>query len=384
MNAVPPSPRGRRLRRLLGAATGGVWVGPQIVSLEVTHACNLRCSFCESHGRFQTTPITSRRTYVGGRPTMELDTVRRLVSELAADGVDLVELSGKGDPIAHPDLTEIVRLIRSAGIRCTLVTNGTLAGADLARTLVERELDRLSVSLNAGCRETYLRSNGRDLWDKAVGLLNEVVAERRKQGRQAPWIRISHVLTKENLDDLDGMIDICGRLSVDEVSFYVMGELPETRSIQLDEADVARVVSGVPEWSRRLNEAGVAHVLPAFARDLATRVRGGPAPENPLQRTLPCYGGWMYCVIAPDGAVTPCCHCEKTTLGLLSERSFAQIWRGKPYAEFRRACLAMPRTGRGICHECFTTCNLAEDNRRIYNRIHPFAKKPALPPRPGS
>jgi len=311
---------------------------------------------------------------------MDLDTVRRLIGELAADGTDLVELSGKGDPIAHPDLTEIVRLIRTAGIRCTLVTNGTLASPDLARTLVERELDRLSVSLNAGSREVYLRSNGRDLWDKAVGFLGDVVEERRRQGRHAPWIRVSHVLTKENLDDLDGMVDICGRLHVDEVSFYVMGELPETRSIQLDDADVARVVSGAPGWSRKLDEAGVAHTLPAFARELATRTRGGPAPDNPLQRILPCYGGWMYCVIAPDGAVTPCCHCEQTTLGLLSERSFAQIWRGAPYADFRRACLRMPRSGRGICHECFTTCNLAEDNLRIYNRIHPLAPKSVPPP----
>jgi radical SAM protein with 4Fe4S-binding SPASM domain len=310
---------------------------------------------------------------------MDLETIRRLVGELAAVGTDLVELSGKGDPIAHPHLTEIVKLIRGAGIRCTLVTNGTLASPDLAGTLVERGLDRLSVSLNAGSRETFLRSSGRDLWDEAVGFLRDVVEERRRQGRKSPWIRVTHVVTKENLDDMDGMVDICGRLHVDEVSFYIMGELPQTKSIQLDEADVARITSGAAAWSRRLDETRVAHTLPAFARELATRVRGGPTPDNPLQRTLPCYGGWMYCVIAPDGAVTPCCHCEETILGHLSEQSFTDIWRGALYDGFRSACLRMPRTGRGICRECFTTCNLAEDNRRIHNRIHPFARKSEVP-----
>jgi radical SAM protein with 4Fe4S-binding SPASM domain len=308
---------------------------------------------------------------------MDLETIRRLIADLAAVGTDLVELSGKGDPIAHPELTEIVKLIRDAGLRCTIVTNGTLARPDLARTLVERELDRLSVSLNAGSRETYLRSNGRDLWDRAIGFLGDVVKERRSQGRKSPWIRITHVVTKENLADLDAMLDICGRLQVDEVSFYVMGELPETRSIQLDDADVARITSGVPAWSRRLDEAGVTHALPVYARELATRVRSGPVPDNPLQRTIPCYGGWMYTIIAPDGAVTPCCDCGETKLGNVSEQGFADIWRGVLYNEFRSACLEMPRTGREICHECFTTCNMAADNLRIHNRIHPFAPKPA-------
>ena len=49
----------RRARRLLGAALGRPLIGPQVVSLETTHYCNLRCSFCESHGNLLTAPITA-------------------------------------------------------------------------------------------------------------------------------------------------------------------------------------------------------------------------------------------------------------------------------------------------------------------------------------
>jgi hypothetical protein len=73
--------------------------------------------------------------------------------------------------------------------------------------------------------------------------------------------------------------------------------------------------------------------------------------------------------------VTPCCHCEETILGNIAERSFADIWRGALYNDFRSACRSMPRTGQGICHECFTTCNMAADNLRIHRRVHPFAAK---------
>ncbi len=362
----------RRARRMLGVAMGRALVGPQVVSLETTHHCNLRCSFCESHGNLLAKPITSTREYVGGRVTMSLETIRRLAGELAEVGTDMVELSGKGDPIAHPELTEIVRAIRDAGINCALVTNGTLAKPDLAPTLVRRGLSRLSVSLNSGSREVYLRSNHRDLWDKAIAFLRDVLAERSRKGGRIPWVRVTNVVTKENVDDMDGMVEICRTLGVDEVGFLVMGELPETGHLQLTGQDLAWINRMVPNWSRRLNEAGIVHSLPTFAIDLASRVRDGASQENPIQRQIPCYEGWMFCVIGPDGVVVPCCYCEEHKLGNVFDQSFVEIWNGVLYREFRRLSLEMPSTGRWICKECFTTCNRALQNRRIYNRVHPL------------
>jgi radical SAM protein with 4Fe4S-binding SPASM domain len=377
MDSFRISSRYRRLRRLLGAAVGRPLLGPQVVSLETTHHCNLRCSFCESHGALQALPITSKRDYVGGRSSMELATIRRLAPELAALGVDLVELSGKGDPIAHPELTEIVRIIRDAGLGCALVTNGTMAKPDLAPTLVEKGLDRLSVSLNSGNREVFLRTNGKDLWDRAAGFLRDVLAEKRSRGVSKPWVRITHVVTKENVSDMEGMVEICVRLGVDEVAFYVMGELPESEHLQLEQRDIDGIRERAGEWGRRLDAAHVVHTLPIFSRDLATRARGGTPQENPLQRSVPCYEGWMFCVIGPDGVVVPCCYCEGTKLGNVVDRSFGEIWRDAPYRQFRQASLQMPKTGRWICRECFTTCNRALENHRIYRRTH------LLPPSSG-
>ncbi|MCA9730226.1 MAG: radical SAM protein, partial [Candidatus Eisenbacteria bacterium] len=208
--------RSRRLKRYLGITMGRPLVGPQVVSLETTHHCNLRCSFCESHGLLLEKPITATRSYVGDRKKMDLETIRRLAKELADVGTDLVELSGKGDPIAHPQPTEIVRAIKDAGLACALVTNGTLAKPDLAPTLIERGLDRLNVSLNGGTREAFLRSNHRDLWDKAIGFLGEVMERRRQAGAPRPWVRVSHVVSKENVDTMDQMVQVPVDLGVDE------------------------------------------------------------------------------------------------------------------------------------------------------------------------
>lgn len=372
--------RGRRLRRWLGIALGRPLVGPQVVSLETTHHCNLRCSFCESHGALLAEPITRTREYVGGRMTMTLETIRRLVVELKEAGTDLVELSGKGDPIAHPQLIEITRAIKDAGLACALVTNGTLAKPDLAKTLVERGVDRLSVSLNSGDREAYLRSNKRDLWDRAVRFLTEVLAERRRAGSARPWVRITHVVSRENFETFEGMVRICAELGVDEVCFYVMGELPESHHLQLDDREIEAVRAQIPGLLPVLNAARIVHSLQGFGEELALRVRHREEPQsNPIQQRVPCYEGWMFCVIGPDGVVVPCCYCEEEKLGNIHEQSFGEIWQGALYNLFRKRSLEMPSTGRWICKECFSSCNRAVENQRIYNRIHPLRPVAALP-----
>ncbi len=363
---------------MLGIALGKSLVGPQVVSLETTHHCNLRCSFCESHGALLPAPITRTREYVGGRVTMSLDTIRRVAGEMAELGVDLVELSGKGDPIAHPQLTEIVRAICDAGLGCSIVTNGTLAKPDLAATLVERGIDRISVSLNAGNREDYLNSNKRDLWEKALGFLREVLSARAGRGRR-PWVRITHVVSKENVASFAGMSQICIDLGVDEVAFYVMGELEGTHHLQLEPAEVAAVQAQIPELSARLEAARIVHDLGVFGAQLGARaVHGSQSQNNALQRTIPCYEGWMFCVIGPDGVVVPCCYCEEEKLGNVNDQSFVDIWHGVLYRKYREKSLAMPATGRWICSECFTSCNRAVENRRIYNKLHPWAPRPLV------
>jgi len=376
------SSRSLKAKRLLGTALGRPLAGPRTVSLEVTHNCNLRCGFCESHGMFQSKPITEIRPYVGGRRTMDLDTIRRLVDDLARIGTDLVELSGKGDPIAHPELTEIVRIIKDAGIDCALVTNATIPRKDLAATLVERGLNRLSVSLNAGSREVYLKTCGRDLWDKAIGFLREVIELRRAAGAQRPWVQITNVLCTLNAKDVEEMARVICELGVDQTEWLVMGELPTTTHIQLSDEDATYVLDRLPLLGRRLEKQGIPHNFEELAVELRMRHRAGRVMDNPLQRKIPCYDPWMFVVIQPDGVVVPCCFCEEVKLGNVFEESFSSIWFGAKYVALRRQSLDMPKTGKSICAECFTTCNRAGENLRIHNRTRLFGKVQAAVPIP--
>jgi radical SAM protein with 4Fe4S-binding SPASM domain len=357
--------------RYAGAATGVALVGPRVVGLEVTHFCNLSCGFCETHGRFMPAPITKRRSYVGERRSMDLDTIRRLAGSLKRIGVDWVELSGKGDPIVHPELPEIVRILKTAGLRCSMFTNGSVQRPGLVAALVDHGLDNLNLSMNAGTREVFAKVTGKDLFERSIAFVAEVLEHRRRRGpEKRPWVRLTTVVCKDNLDDVDAQVELCCRLGVDEGGWCVMGELRETTAIRLDRDDADRLLARVPAWAAKLDAAGIAHDFATFEEDLRLRIGAGPQQDNPVQRSVPCYEGWNHAVISPDGTVAPCCYCENVKLGNVVEQDFEQVWRGEAYQEFRRRSLEMPKTGRAICRECFTSCNRAQMNRTIDQRLH--------------
>jgi cyclic pyranopterin phosphate synthase len=105
--------------------------------ISLTDKCNLRCVYCMSEDMVF-------------RPNDELMTtpeILRLVNIFVGIGIDKIRLTG-GEPSIHPDLVDIVRGIRQAGIhRISMTTNG-LRLAALAQPLKAAGLERVNVSID--------------------------------------------------------------------------------------------------------------------------------------------------------------------------------------------------------------------------------------------
>lgn len=110
---------------------------PFLVIWETTQACALACRHCRASAR-------------PWRDPLELTTEegKRVISEVAAMGTPLIVLSG-GDPVNRPDLPELIRHAKSAGLRVATIPAAT---ATLTRELVvslkEAGLDQMALSLD--------------------------------------------------------------------------------------------------------------------------------------------------------------------------------------------------------------------------------------------
>ena len=125
--------------------------------VEITNACNLRCSFC---------PGTRR-----AERFMTAEEFRLLTEKLRGH-VKYLYLHVMGEPLLHPDLGELLSISGEQGFRVCLTTNGTLLGRKKDLLLGAPCLHKTSVSLhsmegnNAGALDGYLAG----VWESVQAL----------------------------------------------------------------------------------------------------------------------------------------------------------------------------------------------------------------------
>src|SRR5271163_1488056 len=113
---------------------------PLALVAELTHRCPLHCVYCSNP-----LELTSR--------SRELSTASwsRVLREAAELGVLQADFTG-GEPLARPDLTELVRAARSAGLYVSLITSGLPLDEKRLGDLAQAGVDHIQVSFQ-GPRE---------------------------------------------------------------------------------------------------------------------------------------------------------------------------------------------------------------------------------------
>ncbi|HYT43033.1 MAG TPA: radical SAM protein, partial [Methylomirabilota bacterium] len=115
--------------------------------LQITERCNLHCAHC----------FVSAGNY---GDTMQLETIREtVIPRLKQCRVISVTLTG-GEPFAHPDIIEIVRLLRTADIQVSICTNATLISIDQIETLAAVGNVHFNVSLDGFSPESHGKFRG--------------------------------------------------------------------------------------------------------------------------------------------------------------------------------------------------------------------------------
>lgn len=130
---------------------------PNHIYVEPTNICNLNCATC--------TPKEIR-----GKPgELSMDVWKDIVNYFEEVGAKpTITLIGRGEPLVHPSLEEIVRFATDKGFCCYIITNGTLLTAERARRLINVGLNRIQFSLHATTAQTYERMTGKPLFEKVI------------------------------------------------------------------------------------------------------------------------------------------------------------------------------------------------------------------------
>jgi MoaA/NifB/PqqE/SkfB family radical SAM enzyme len=249
--------------------------GPIEITLESTAKCNLYCPMCPRH------------IYTFDNENMDLELYKKIVAD-CKDYVEFIWPYGIGEPMIHPNIFEMIRITRDAGIRTGMSTNATLLDERRVDMLLDSGLDYVILAFDGATKETYEKYRLGATFEKTrENILNFL---RTKLDRKSPvYVVLQMVLLKDNSPEIEAYRKLWAVPGVDEIRF-------KRDEIQIDGSKIANV-------------------------------------EFETQRRNPCHLLWrgpLY--VRYDGLAYPCCYMyDEPPVVDLKRQSVMEVWNPRAW-----------------------------------------------------
>jgi len=173
---------------------------PSFVQINLTNACNLRCSHCfNDSGETENDEITNEE-------------VLNLLDYFLSRKIVCITFGG-GEPLLRKDIFKLIEYSVKRGGRITLLSNGVLVDKVVIKKLENLGIHRIRISLDGSSRKLndHIRSKGS--FDGAMGALKLLGKSR------IPEVTVTTTVNKLNLDDLENIVKLLISTGIKNVKF---------------------------------------------------------------------------------------------------------------------------------------------------------------------
>ncbi len=287
---------------------------PVVMEIEPTTSCNLRCPQCPS----------GLRQFTRNTGMLDLPLYTKLIEELGDDMVYLI-LYFQGEPFLNKQFLEFVRIAARKNIYTATSSNAHYFTDEMAKATVESGLDRLIISIDGITQDTYQKYRIGGKLEKVIEGTERLLFWKKKLGKRTPHIIWQFIAFKHNEHQIPELKELAKRVGVDELGIKTaqIYDYQHTDELIPEQDDLSRY--------KKTDE--------------------GYVIKNELLNQ--CWRMWRGSVVTWDGLVVPCCFDKDAThrFGDVSNDSFAKVWRGEAYQNFRAAILRS-RSEIDICTNC--------------------------------
>ena len=333
---------------------------PHKVLIYPTSRCNLRCPFC-----YQRLNPYDHSKDLSGERWIEI------TEELCKMGVDVVQISGGGEPMMVPDTTvRMMEIIKENKVTGRLVNNGTLWREKDIKRVVEIGWDNVIFSVDGATAEVNDKSRGvKGAFKKIVKNIKLFDQYKKELGTDIPILEFSTVVSKFNYFQLGDIIKLAKKLGVQNITFepvFISNEF--AKKIKVGKKERNYIIKRIPEWKKLSEKLGITTNLDALFEvkeiektgELKEKIEELPKKEKTIDHPflrIPCYEPWIWPKIEADGSVGPCStiflsdYCKKEVS--VRERTFKDVWYGPEFTDFRK----MIKSGNlfEACANCVST-----------------------------
>jgi pyrroloquinoline quinone biosynthesis protein E len=284
---------------------------PLALIAELTHRCPLHCVYCSNPLELQ---VRSDE--------LSTEAWSRVFREAAAAGVLQADFTG-GEPLARPDIVDLVRASRSSGLYVSLITSGLPLDESRLDALLQGGLDHIQLSFQGAREDAANEICGTKAHAQKLRVLDWL-----KKRRVA--LTLNFVIHRRNIDQLEEMLDLAESSSATRVEFanvqYYGWAFANRERLLPSRAQLDRSLDFLSKAEERLlGKIRVEFVVPDYY----------------AKYPKPCMGGWgrKLMLITPNGDALPC-HAARVIPGLtfdnVKNRGLREIWESSDaFQKFR-------------------------------------------------
>ena len=187
---------------------------PSVINLEVTNHCNFACPHCP------------RSALNKGRELghMDFEVFRKLVDESAGRARQF-RFIGLGEPCLHPRFGDMMRLLKTAGLKARPYTNGTLFETFAPEEILSWALEEIVVSIDGVDARSFERLRVGGKFDALYRALETFEVARKASNEPRTRIQVRHVIMPtETPAQLAAFARFWRSRFADSVKFNLLGE----------------------------------------------------------------------------------------------------------------------------------------------------------------
>jgi len=352
--------------------------GPSTIQIDLTDFCNNNCIACWCNS-----PLLSKERLSRSKDRLPTVLVKKLITEAYNMGLREIYFSGGGEPFMHSELLEIISHAKKFGIVCSINTNFTLINEEIIQRLIELGVDTITVSVWAGTADIYKDLHPGKKEEDFLRIQDALYClNSRKKNR--PLVKVYNVICNINYHQITEMLDFAAKTNSEFVEFTLVDTIPgATDKIILsvrERESLLKQCKEIPEGflDPRVNHKPKILNLQHFLRRISNPDAQCAEYDTQFIDSLPCYVGWLFARIMPNGDVNSCLKSHRFPVGNLHKQSFKKIWNSRKQIYFRKKTLAMRKDDEffsliGNDPNCKTGCHKSCDdisrNVSMHNRI---------------
>jgi SynChlorMet cassette radical SAM/SPASM protein ScmF len=301
----------------------------------LTEGCNLRCRHCWV--------LPEKNTPRQADAFLKVELFENIVEQGLPLGLHTVKLTG-GEPFLHPQIGQILKIIKAADLRLVVETNGVLLTPELAEAAAACRNPHVSVSLDGVEAETHEWVRGvPGCFQAALQGVTYLV-----QAGVKPQIIFS--MMRQNQHQIEDVVRLAQKLGAASVKFNVVQASPRSDVMRENEETLSvRELIELGHWveGELSKDAGIPlifHYPPAFRRLSLLCEGNGKFYQCSILNIIGVLADGSYALCGIGG------HVPELVFGHAARDPLADVWNNHPVLRDIRE--GLPERLTGICGDC--------------------------------